>query len=79
MNPTSSRCSFGLKQRIDFQNVIKNMEKDIINKEEFARYSVLKGNEQIFVSKYKLLLPSEEELANEISRQKEIFQLQFQK
>lgn len=55
------------------------MAKDIINKEEFARYSVLKGNEQIFVSKYKLLLPSEEELANEISRQKEIFQLQFQK
>jgi RecB family endonuclease NucS len=46
---------------------------------DIARYSVLKGNEQIFASKYKLLLPSEEELANEISRQKEIFQLQFQK
>ena len=47
---------------------------------DIARYSVLKGNEQqIFASKYKLLLPSEEELANEISRQKENFQLQFQK
>ena len=46
---------------------------------DIARYSVLKGNEQIFASKYKLLLPSEEELANEITRQKEIFQLQFQK
>lgn len=46
---------------------------------DIARYSVLKGNEQIFASKYKLLLPSEEELANEISHQKEIFQLKFQK
>ena len=43
---------------------------------DIARYSVLKGNEQIFASKYKLLLPSEEELAKEISKQKEIFQLQ---
>ena len=42
MNPTSSRCSFGLKQRIDFQNVIKNMAKDIINKEEFAFWESLK-------------------------------------
>lgn len=46
---------------------------------DIARYSILKGNEQIFASKYKLLLPSEEELANEISRQKEIFQLQHEK
>lgn len=43
---------------------------------DIARYSILKGNEQIFASKYKLLLPSEEELAKEISKQKEIFQLQ---
>lgn len=42
---------------------------------DIARYSILKGNEQIFASKYKLLLPSEEELAKEISKQKEIFQL----
>ena len=46
---------------------------------DIARYSILKGNEQIFASKYKLLLPSEEELAKEISRQKEIFQLQQEK
>jgi hypothetical protein len=46
---------------------------------DIARYSILKGNEQIFASKYKLLLPSEEELAKEISRQKEIFQLQHEK
>ena len=46
---------------------------------DIARYSILKSNEQIFASKYKLLLPSEEELAKEISRQKEIFQLQHEK
>ena len=46
---------------------------------DIARYSILKGNEQIFASKYKLILPSEEELAREISKQKEIFQLQHSK
>lgn len=43
---------------------------------DIARYSILKGSEQIFTSKYQLLLPSEEELANEIRRQKEIFLFQ---
>lgn len=46
---------------------------------DIARYSILKGNEQIFASKYKLILPTEEELAKEISKQKEIFQLQHSK
>ena len=46
---------------------------------DIARYSILKGNEQIFASKYKLILPTEEELAREISKQKEIFQLQHSK
>lgn len=44
--------------------------------EDIARYSILKGNEQIFASKYKLYLPTEEQLRNEIERQKEIFMLQ---
>lgn len=44
--------------------------------EDIARYSILKGNEQIFASKYKLYLPTEEELRKEIERQKEIFRLQ---
>lgn len=30
--------------------------------EDIARYSILKGNEQLFATKYKLYLPSEEEL-----------------
>lgn len=29
--------------------------------EDIARYSILKGNEQLFASKYKLYLPTEEE------------------
>ena len=43
---------------------------------DIARYSVMHGNEQLFASKYKLYLPTEEELRNEIEAQKEIFYLQ---
>jgi len=43
---------------------------------DIARYSVLHGNEQLFASKYKLFLPTEKELKEEIERQKEIFLLQ---
>lgn len=41
-----------------------------------AKYSILNGNEQLFATKYKLYLPSEEELKNEIESQKAIFKLQ---
>lgn len=44
---------------------------------DIAKYSILKGNEQIFATKYKLYLPSEDELRAEIQRQKEIWRLQF--
>lgn len=44
--------------------------------EDIARYSVLHGNEQLFASKYKLYLPSEEELRAEIESQKALFYLQ---
>ena len=47
--------------------------------QDIARYSVLKGNEQLFASKYKLFLPTDEELRAEIERQKEILRLQFTK
>lgn len=46
--------------------------------EDIARYSVLKGNEQLFTSKYKLYLPTEDELRTEIESQKTIFELQQQ-
>jgi predicted nuclease of restriction endonuclease-like (RecB) superfamily len=45
--------------------------------QDIARYSVLKGNEQLFASKYRLFLPTDEELRTEIERQKEILRLQF--
>lgn len=44
--------------------------------EDIARYSVLHGNEQLFASKYKLYLPSEDELREEIENQKAMFHLQ---
>lgn len=44
--------------------------------EDIARYSILNGNDQLFTSKYKLYLPSEDELRAEIEAQKTIFQLQ---
>ena len=44
--------------------------------EDIARYSVLHGNEQMFMSKYKLYLPTEEELRNEIETQKMKYYLQ---
>ena len=37
---------------------------------------MLHGNEQLFAAKYKLYLPTEEELRAEIERQKAIFFLQ---
>lgn len=46
--------------------------------EDIARYSVLHGNEQLFASKYKLYLPTEEELRSEIEAQKTMFYLQQQ-
>ena len=46
--------------------------------EDIAKYSVLKGNEQLFASKYKLYLPTEEELRAEIENQKTIFESQRQ-
>ena len=41
-----------------------------------ARYSILKGNEQLFATKYKLLLPTPEELQAEIENQRELFLMQ---
>lgn len=46
---------------------------------DIARYSILKGNEQIFATKYKLYLPTEAELAAEIAREKELIRLQLER
>ena len=44
--------------------------------EDIAKYSILHENEQLFASKYKLYLPTEEELRAEIEAQKEFYYLQ---
>lgn len=44
--------------------------------DDIARYSFLHGNEQLFASKYKLYLPTKEELKAEIETQKAMFYLQ---
>jgi len=45
---------------------------------DIARYSILRGNEQLFAAKYKTYLPTEEQLRQEIERQKELFKIQNQ-
>jgi predicted nuclease of restriction endonuclease-like (RecB) superfamily len=45
---------------------------------DIARYSILKGNEHLFATKYKLYLPTEEELRVEIEREKEFIRLQLE-
>ena len=45
---------------------------------DIARYSVLHGNEQLFATKYKTYLPTEEQLKAEIESQKAIFEIQQQ-
>ena len=44
--------------------------------DDVARYSVMKGNEQLFASKYKLYLPTDEQPRAEIEAQKAMFYLQ---
>ena len=46
--------------------------------EDIAKYSILEENEQLFATKYKLYLPSEEELRKEIENQKLLFELKAQ-
>lgn len=43
---------------------------------DLARYSILKDSKQIYAAKYLTYLPTKEQLAIEINKQKEIFALQ---
>ena len=43
--------------------------------ETIVKFSVLKGSEQLFASKYRLILPSEEELIAEIDREKRLLEM----
>ena len=44
--------------------------------QDIAKYSILNGSKQLFASKYLTYLPTEEQLRNEIERQKMLFILQ---
>jgi hypothetical protein len=44
--------------------------------ETVVKYSVLQDNQQLFVSKYKLFLPTEEELRIELEREKQFLRLE---
>lgn len=46
--------------------------------ETIVKYSVLNGNEQLFATKYRLYLPTEEELIREIEREKFIIEQKLQ-
>lgn len=45
---------------------------------DVARFSTHAENPQMYAAKYKLYMPSKEELSREIERQKEIFRLQHE-
>ncbi len=45
---------------------------------DVVRYSSLSKNDQLYATKYKLYLPTEEELRREIERQKEIYRIQHE-
>jgi hypothetical protein len=45
---------------------------------DVARYSVLHGNEQLFATKYKTYLPTEEQLKADLESHKAIFEIQQQ-
>ncbi|MDR6565222.1 PDDEXK nuclease domain-containing protein [Chitinophaga sp. CC14] len=53
--------------------IILCTEKD----QTIVKYSVLKGNEQLFASKYRLVLPTEEELRAELEREKQFIREQI--
>jgi hypothetical protein len=42
--------------------------------ETIVKYSILKESQHIFASKYKTVLPSEEELAEELTREKRLME-----
>jgi len=44
--------------------------------DDIARFSILKGNEQLFASKYLTYMPTKEQLREEIERQKMFYLLQ---
>ena len=55
---------------------IANLDTPCLKSFTLLTCSILHGNEQLFASKYKIYMPSEEELRAEIENQKKLFYLQ---
>lgn len=70
LKPTGAPGNWSDKSILSTTNVCS--EKD----ETVVRYSVLEGSEQLFASKYKFHLPTEEELAQELRRELEAIQVE---
>lgn len=70
---------FNEKEKSEFDNPTLGIVLCSETDQDIARYSILKGNEQIFATKYKLYLPTEEELRTEIEREKLNLKLQLDK
>ena len=52
----------------EIASVLEKEDVELIK--DIAKYSIMHGNEQLFASKYKLYLPTEEELRTDIEAQK---------
>jgi len=48
-------------------------------KEAMAKYTLLKGSKNLFASKYKLYLPAEKELKEELKRERQLLELEMRK
>ena len=47
--------------------------------EAMAKYTLLKGSKNFFASKYKLYLPTEKELKEELKRERQMLELEMRK
>ena len=71
-------CSF--TKRFQFgTHCVPNCHGRITDKDEsIVKYSVLADNENLFASKYRLYLPTEEELKAELQRERELIERQIE-
>ncbi len=54
----------------------RNISETYDKNETMVKYTLLEDNKQIFASKYKLYLPTEKELEREISRERQVIEME---
>jgi predicted nuclease of restriction endonuclease-like (RecB) superfamily len=67
---------FEKEEKLDVDNPTIGLILCSDKNETMVRYTLLEGNKQIFASKYKLYLPTEEELKKELEREREVFEVE---